>query len=178
VAEPRVRALRKQKKLSVEALATSAGIHKGHLSRIERGEKSPSLRTLAAIAKALGADMAQLFGERTAEDEVRVGRKAARVVVDRTSPYKIEVVLPRCDTCPLTVSVVSPTEQFQEQIPEHSGHELLFVLEGAVELIVGERTFSLETGECASYDAALRHKFRSTKKDKTKVLIVIASANG
>ena len=58
----------------LDALAARVGVHKGHLSRIERGQKAPSLATLEAIAMGLGASMSELFGEKAAADDVIVAR--------------------------------------------------------------------------------------------------------
>ena len=63
----RVRSLRQSKGLSQEELAFKAGVHRTYLGGIERGERNPSLRNIAAIAKALGVTLSELFsfGQRT-----------------------------------------------------------------------------------------------------------------
>ena len=57
----RVRSLRQSKGLSQEDLAFKAGMHRTYLGGIERGERNPSLRNIAAIAKALGVTLSELF---------------------------------------------------------------------------------------------------------------------
>lgn len=57
----RVRTLRLAMKLSQEELAFRAGIHRTYLSDIERGCRNPSLKNIAAIAKALGMPLSHLF---------------------------------------------------------------------------------------------------------------------
>lgn len=57
----RVRELRQAKGLSQEELAFKAGVHRTYLGGIERGERNPSLRNIAAIAKALGVTLSELF---------------------------------------------------------------------------------------------------------------------
>jgi len=57
----RVRALRLAIGLSQEELAFKSGMHRTYLGGIERGERNPSLRNIAAIAKALGVTLPQLF---------------------------------------------------------------------------------------------------------------------
>ena len=57
----RVRSLRQSKGLSQEELAFKAGMHRTYLGGIERGERNPSLRNIAAIAKALGVTLSELF---------------------------------------------------------------------------------------------------------------------
>jgi len=57
----RVRQLRMVRDLSQEELAYKAGVHRTYLGGIERGERNPSLRNIAAIADALGISLSELF---------------------------------------------------------------------------------------------------------------------
>lgn len=57
----KVRALRMKKGLSQEALADAAGLHRTHISLIERGRRSVRLETVEALAKALGVQPARLM---------------------------------------------------------------------------------------------------------------------
>ena len=56
-----VRKLRLARDLSQEELAFKAGVHRTYLGSIERGERNPSLKNIAAIAKALNITLSQLF---------------------------------------------------------------------------------------------------------------------
>jgi transcriptional regulator with XRE-family HTH domain len=57
----RIRALRTAKGYSQEELAFKAGVHRTYLGGIERGERNPSLKNIAAIAEALGVALSELF---------------------------------------------------------------------------------------------------------------------
>ena len=57
----RVRDLRLAKGLSQEELAFRAGVHRTYLGGIERGERNPALKNIAAIAKALDITLSELF---------------------------------------------------------------------------------------------------------------------
>ena len=57
----RVRALRNAKGYSQEELAFRAEMHRTYLGGIERGERNPSLKNIAAIAQALDTSLAELF---------------------------------------------------------------------------------------------------------------------
>jgi transcriptional regulator with XRE-family HTH domain len=57
----RVRELRQSKGLSQEELAFKAGMHRTYLGGIERGERNPALKNIAAIADALGVSLSDLF---------------------------------------------------------------------------------------------------------------------
>jgi transcriptional regulator with XRE-family HTH domain len=57
----RVRKLRQTKGMSQEELAFRAKIHRTYLGGIERGERNPALKNIAAIAKALDVSLSELF---------------------------------------------------------------------------------------------------------------------
>ena len=57
----RIRELRLARGLSQEKLAFKSGMHRTYLGSIERGERNPSLKNIAAIADALGVSLSQLF---------------------------------------------------------------------------------------------------------------------
>lgn len=57
-----VRAARKKAKLSQEALAEIAGLHRTYVSLLERGRRSPTLTTIEAIGRALGMGPAAIIG--------------------------------------------------------------------------------------------------------------------
>ncbi len=57
----RVRELRLARGLSQEELASMAGVHRTYLGSIERAERNPSLKNIAAIADALGITLSELF---------------------------------------------------------------------------------------------------------------------
>ena len=56
-----VRTMRNLKGISQEELAFRAGVHRTYLGGIQRGERNPSLRNIAAIARALGMPLSELF---------------------------------------------------------------------------------------------------------------------
>jgi transcriptional regulator with XRE-family HTH domain len=71
--------------VTIKALATHVGIDMGHLSRIERGQKTPSLGTLMGLSRALGTSMAELLGE-TVADVTRGSRAPPRPFFTACAP--------------------------------------------------------------------------------------------
>jgi transcriptional regulator with XRE-family HTH domain len=63
----RIREERRQLGLSQEGLATAAGLDRTYVGGVERGERNPSLESIAAIASALGVPLAALFRESGAD---------------------------------------------------------------------------------------------------------------
>ena len=57
----RIRYLRQNKGLSIEALALEAEINRNYLGDLERGMRNPTVVVLNKIAKALEVDLSTLF---------------------------------------------------------------------------------------------------------------------
>ena len=170
----RIRNLRRKKRLTLEALAASVGIHKGHLSRIETGDKAPSLATLEALARALGVGMGELFGEKAHEDDVTVVRRGESATTGDTDTYRIEALFAGSENRPLAAYIVAPGRTFlNHDVPNHVGQEFLYVLQGKIELTVADRSMVLGTGDCVTYDAGLQHRLRRMGSATARVLVVL-----
>ena len=57
----KIKALRKQKNLSQERLASKSGLHRTYISDIERGSRNVSLKNIEKIARALNISIIELF---------------------------------------------------------------------------------------------------------------------
>jgi len=57
----KIRKIRKEKGLSQERLAFEAGLNRAYIGYIERGERNPSIKVVARIAKILKISLNELF---------------------------------------------------------------------------------------------------------------------
>jgi transcriptional regulator with XRE-family HTH domain len=80
----RIRALRLEAKVTQEQLAWDCDLDKGYLSQVEAGKRTPSVPVLAAIAKRLGVEMADIVGYRLTEPRLRLLDAARRGDLDAT----------------------------------------------------------------------------------------------
>ena len=58
----RVRALRRERGWTLELLAERSGVSRAMISKLERGEKNPTLVVAARVAEGLGVSLLQLVG--------------------------------------------------------------------------------------------------------------------
>src|SRR5215813_6984989 len=72
-----LRAVRRQRGLTLEQLAEQTGLTKSYLSKIERRQSTPSIAVALKLARALDVDVAQLFSDENAADQ--------KITVDRAS---------------------------------------------------------------------------------------------
>ncbi|GGB44075.1 hypothetical protein GCM10011505_26760 [Tistrella bauzanensis] len=173
-----IRATRQRKGLTLAALADRMAMDKGYLSRVERGQKSPSVGTLLKIAAALDVPIGQLFGETTDDDAITVIRRADHVdVAGGATPGPgalVRALLPAGDGRRLSVFTIEPGSGRLSQTTDHPGDEFLYVLAGALEIIFPDRVVQLETGDAIHFDGHLRHQLRRLGEARTQALIVVA----
>ena len=172
----RLRALRQERGLTLDALAQLAALDKSYLSRLERGLKAPSIDTLLRLAQALDVPVAELFGERLAEHAVRVTRAASRVQGAPAGPASHGFEALSRDGAALEAFVIHPAAEFPAKAAaaEHAGEELLFVLAGTIEVRFADRGFVLDTGDCVQFPGHLPHRLRRVGPKPASALIAVA----
>ncbi|MFF5448727.1 helix-turn-helix domain-containing protein [Streptomyces sp. NPDC012888] len=148
---PRLRELRRGRGLTLEALATATGISVSTLSRLESGNRRPTLDLLIPLARAHRVALDQIVAA-PASGDPRVHltplRKAEGSVLVPLTQYPGRVQVFK--------QVLSPREP---KLVAHEGHEWLYVLAGELRLVLGEREFLLRPGEVAEFDTGEPHWF-------------------
>ncbi|OBJ14750.1 DNA-binding protein [Mycobacterium colombiense] len=169
-----LRAVRKQRGLTLEELARQTGLTKSYLSKIERRCSTPSIAVALKVAKALDVDVGRLFSEEAAQEKITVERAAGDAEGER---YRVlaSSLLGKS----MSPFVVRPTEQLADDPhPEHAGQEFMFVHAGTVELDYGDQTFTLEPGDSAYFDASVSHKIRAVGAERAEVVVVAHAEPG
>ncbi len=157
-----VRKLRKNLELTVAELGGAAGISTGMLSKIENGSISPSLATLASLAKALDVPISRLFSEREERRDCSFVKAGQGVRIERRGtksghlydllghslggPIGVE---------PYLISLKSDAVPYTDF--RHAGVEYIYMLSGKVRYRHADRTYLMEPGDSLFFDAAARH---------------------
>jgi transcriptional regulator with XRE-family HTH domain len=170
-----IRALRTEKALSLSQLALAASIDKGYLSRVERGLKVPSVAIILRISTVLGVSAAQLFG--AAEDHELLFVTRADDRNDLTADdgnYHMRLLTQSDSSSGLEVFLMFPPDTLSgEPDAEHRGEELLYVVEGQVEIIFPDDNLVLHKGDSVQFPGPLRHQVRRLV-DNSCVLIAVS----
>lgn len=135
-----LRRLRIARRVSLSELARATGMSKATLSSVESGRSNPTIETLSALAAALRVSLGELL-EEPPLDEVRIVRRGAEGVLDRSDDDGIELVQRAWDA-----------RQVDEPEPAPSGTRAgVYVLDG--KLLAGpvERVTELSTGDYTSF---------------------------
>lgn len=174
---PQLRHLRLARGLTLEALAAAVPLDKSYLSRLERGQKAPSVATLLRLAGVLGVPVAQLLGEELSKDAVRITRASRRRrSASGRGQHGFEALTRGGGN--LDAFVIHPGPDFAEDGPhEHGGEELLYVLHGAIELGFADRTFLLRAGDAVEFAGHLPHRLRRVGTAPAAALVAVARGN-
>lgn len=173
----RVKALRAERGLTLEALAERADVSRAMLSRIERGESSPTAQLLGKICGGLGVTLSVLFAatERPASPLAR--RSEQPVWRDPESGYLRRTVSPPGTGSPVDITEIAfpPGRSVAFERQRLAGADQhVWVLEGALELALGKEIFRLEAGDCLMMRFDRPIVFRNPTKRRTRYAVVIS----
>jgi transcriptional regulator with XRE-family HTH domain len=160
---PRLRRIRRQRGVTLAELAEATGISKSTLSRLESGQRKPSLELLLPISAAHQVPLDELVGAPTVGDP-RV-RFEPRTYGDRTV-----VALTRQPGSPQAFKMVIPFTGEEPETRTHEGYEWLYVLSGRLRLVLADQDVELVQGEAAEFDTRLPHWFGAAGGRPVEVL--------
>lgn len=160
--------------LTLEQLASQSELSAAHLSRIESGDRQPSIGALLGLARALGVSVGTLLGERRAGPALSVHHQSGPthqvngLAVSGASGFPGSSVIEA-----LRISI-SP-ERLPPEPAVHHGEEWIYVLSGMLRLECGEETHLLGPGSSAHFDAQQPHRL-GAEQVTTEVLVITADS--
>ncbi|WP_153812457.1 XRE family transcriptional regulator [Streptomyces sp. SUK 48] len=166
---PQLRALRRRAGLTLEAAARDAGLSPAHLSRLETGQRQPSLPMLLALARIYGTTVSELLGERVADQNAIV--RAADMDPTRAAGWTyFQAGAPGRGMQALRV--YAPYGAQGDIVRVHPGEEWLYVLKGRLRLRLGDATHLLAPGDSAHFDSLTPHRLAAADPDGVELLFV------
>ncbi|MEU2537615.1 helix-turn-helix domain-containing protein [Streptomyces iakyrus] len=166
---PQLRALRRQASLTLEVAARAAGLSPAHLSRLETGQRQPSLPMLLALARVYGTTVSELLGETVAERDSVI--RAADMEPTAAGGWTYwQAGAPGRGMQALRVHV--PHGSQGDIVRVHPGEEWLHVLRGRLRLRLGDTTHRLAAGDSAHFDSLTPHRIAAEDHDGVELLFV------
>lgn len=170
----RLKAARRSKGLSLDAVAKLSGVSRSMVSQIERGESSPTVATLWNLTQALHVDFAGLMESRVAPGIEVMREGAAPLIEGRGTGVRIRILSPP--------EAAGAHEVYDLEFsaggalvsdPHGPGcREHLTVLEGALTVRSGEAEEHLSPGDTARYAADRPHVIRADQGAARALLVV------
>ncbi|MET7454166.1 XRE family transcriptional regulator [Streptomyces sp. NPDC005574] len=166
---PQLRSLRRRAALTLEAAARAAGLSPAHLSRLETGQRQPSLPMLLALARIYGTTVSELLGETVAERDAVVRATGMEPTEAGGWTYWQAGASGRGMQA-LRVHV--PDGSQGDIVRVHPGEEWLYVLHGRLRLRLGDATHRLAPGDSAHFDSLTPHRIAAVDPDGVDLLFV------
>ncbi len=149
----RVREARKCKKMTLKVMAEKAGVTPPHISMVERGLIRPSLAVVSRLADALDISVAALFADDAGQ--VFVTRHGERTSLMFNDSSIVQMLSPAGS---MMVHLVSGSDgETGDMSVIHTYDELLLVLSGDIDYLVGDRVYSLRQNDAIFIPAGIRH---------------------
>jgi mannose-6-phosphate isomerase-like protein (cupin superfamily) len=164
----RLRAIRRRRGKTLEQLAELTGMSISTLSRIESGQRRPTLEVLLPLARAYRMPLDELVGAPPTGDPRIHPRPVSRGGV-------VWVPLSRD---PGGVNAFKQVLPVPAQAPDHldlqvhEGREWIYVLSGTLRLALGDEEFRLGSGEAAEFDTRTPHAMANAGNRPLEVLII------
>ncbi len=176
----RLRNLRAANGLTMDALAERTGVSRSMISLIERGESSPTAVVLDRLAAGLGVTLASLFAEQDSADASPLARRAdQRVWRDPDSGYTRRNLSAPGFVSPIElVEVVLPPGARVAYDTGHRAapvHQQIWIIEGEIDLTLGDETHHLATGDCLSMRLDRPTIFRNHADRPARYVVALAT---
>lgn len=165
---PRLRALRRQRGSTLAQLAETTGISVSTLSRLESGQRRPTLELLLPLARAHRVPLDELVGAPPTGDP----RVHARPF---TRGGRTFVPLSRRPGGLQAYKVVVPGPPGEVELRVHEGYDWLYVLAGRLRLVLGTSELVLRSGEVAEFDTRTPHWFGADGPEPAELLALFGA---
>jgi transcriptional regulator with XRE-family HTH domain len=152
---PRLRTLRRQREITLADLSEQTGVSVSTLSRLESGDRKPTLELLLPLARAYGVTLDELVDAPPTGDprvHLRPVKRHGMTMIPLTQraggvqAYKL--VIP-----------VGGRRGYPQELQTHEGYEWVYVLDGRLRLRLGDHDLTLSPGEAAEFDTRVPHWF-------------------
>jgi transcriptional regulator with XRE-family HTH domain len=174
----RVRALRRERGLTLNVLAERSGVSRAMISKLERGEKNPTLVVAAKVAEGLGVSLSRLVGVEGRREVVLVPRVRRMIVRDPETGFERQLLSPGFGGRGIEFlrNVVPEGSTAGEFPPQRRGVEEYVVVErGRLKATLGGEEYLLEDGDALYFEADVPHRFDNVGEGECSYYQVIDS---
>src|SRR5215208_2172392 len=174
----RVRELRRGRGLTLEELAGLSGVSRAMISKLERGEKNPTLMVAAKLAEGLGVTLSRLAGTEERREIFVLPRERRMVMHDPETGFERQLLSPNF--------VGRGVEFMWNEIPEGSTsgefpplrrgvEEHIVVERGSLRATLGGEEYLLREGDALYFEAEVTHRFDNAGEGECSYYLVISS---
>ena len=160
----------------MEGLAELSGVSRAMISKLERGEKNPTLVVAAKVAEGLGVSLSQLVEER--REVVVVPRERRMIMRDPETGFERQLLSPSFGGRGIEfIRNVVPMGSTSGEFPPHRRgiSEYVVVERGRLRALLGDEEYLLEEGDALYFEADVPHRFDNVGEGECSYYLVIDS---
>lgn len=179
----KLRTLRLRRSMGLTQLADHTGLSAGLLSRLENARMVPTLPTLVRIATVFGVGLDYFFTDPRKRHVVALSRRTERRRFPAdpkaaAAPWHFESLDFRATERKLNgfLAHFHPVPPAKLTAHFHPGVELLYVIEGDLEMVIGPDTYRLSAGDAVYFDSLQKHSYRSSAAGPCTAVVVTTTA--
>ena len=170
-----VRALRQQRRMTIDGLAAAAGVSRGTVIQVETARGNPSIATLCNLATALRVGVASLVdGDAAPRITVRRADQAAppwSSAAGSSAVFRVGTDPP--DVVELWDWTLQPGDAFDGEAHPMGTAEVLSVLSGRLALRVGTSELELAAGDTVLFEAHAPHRYANPAGGPVRFTMVV-----
>ncbi|MFU8768904.1 MAG: helix-turn-helix domain-containing protein [Desulfotignum sp.] len=166
----RIKRSRLDRKVTLDTMANETGLTKDVIKQIESGAKRPSVGTLLQMSRVL-----QLDSDFLLKDAEEAREKRSQAYTKRTDQYAYTPLTPGAENKHLKAFriVVEAGTRHEGVGFQHEGEEFVHVLEGQVEVQVGDHVNVLSTGDSLHFNSGIKHDLRNPADTDAQLIVVV-----
>jgi quercetin dioxygenase-like cupin family protein/DNA-binding XRE family transcriptional regulator len=164
-----IRARRRQQQMTLMALGEAAEVSVGYLSQVERDHATPSLGTLAQIARALGVSIDYFVGAPAAHNALTRQGERNRFSLDGSSIIyeRLGVEFPGNQ---LSSFLMTVPPGYRSETVAHEGEEILYVLEGSITQRLDGEEMVMSAGDSLHFRGNRPHSWSNHTSEPARLL--------
>lgn len=172
----RLRSLRTQRGWTLAELAQRTNLSEAYLSRIENGDRQPSLAVLFELAHTYNLSISSLFESDPLTQPIVVRSGDVSSYSGNGLFYRLLSGKGQdANLHPLQVTI--PAQRENSQLYQHDGEEWLYVLSGELRLVIDGEEYQLQPHDAAHFDARVPHRLEALGSQDVEILLVSCAAS-
>ena len=164
-----IRARRRQLRMTLQEICDAAGISVGYLSQVERDQATPSLGTLAQIARSLDVGMDYFIATPSAEDALTREGQRQKFSVDGSSILYERIAADFAGNI-LSSFVMNIPSGYRSETVSHEGEEILYILEGTITHKLDDEELVMTSGDSLHFRGSRPHAWWNDSGQVARIL--------
>ncbi len=174
----RVKDLRTERGFTLDELAGRSGVSRAMISKLERGEKNPTLVIAARLAEGLGVSLSRLAGVEERREVVLVPKERRMVLKDPETGFERQSLSPTFAGRGVEfLRNIVPEGSTSGDFPAHRKgvEEHIVVEKGELKATLGGEEYLLREGDALYFEADVPHRFDNAGRGECAYYLVISS---